>query len=156
MGRTARRSLRKQLLTKSMKKKRLNWARNHAGWTKGDWRKVIFSDKSHFEVHRHKSAVMKRSKGEAIRPEHIQKTPKHPTKKMFWSSFTAKGTGRLIIVEGMMNSDKYKATLQFHLLHVLERDFADGDCIFQQDLAQCHTSKKMRTFFEEKDISILD
>ena len=35
-GRTARRPLRKQLLTKAMKKKRLSWARNHAGWTKGD------------------------------------------------------------------------------------------------------------------------
>ena len=55
-----------------------------------------------------------------------------------------------------MNSDKYKATLQSHLLHVLKRDFADGDCIFQQDLAPCHTSKKMRTFFEEKDVTILD
>ena len=56
----------------------------------------------------------------------------------------------------MMNSDKYKATLQSHLLPVLERDFADGDCIFQQDLVQWHTSKKMRTLFEEKDITILN
>ena len=50
---------------------------------------------------------------------------------MFWGSFTAKGPGRLVIIEGVMNSDKYKATLQSHLLPVLERDFADGDCIFQ-------------------------
>ena len=60
-------------------------------------------------------------------------------------------------IEGMMNSDKYKTTLHSHLLLVIERDFADGDCIFQQDLAQCHTSKKNQvTFFEEKDITILD
>ena len=45
---------------------------------------------------------------------------------MFWGSFTTKGPGRLIILEGMMNIDKYKATLQSHLLPVLERDFADG------------------------------
>ena len=75
---------------------------------------------------------------------------------MFWDSSTAKGPERLIIIEGMMNSDNYKATLQSHLLPVLERDFAVGDCIFQQDLAPCHTSKKMRTFFEEEDITILD
>ena len=31
MSRTARRLLRKQLLTKAMKKKRLSWAPNHAG-----------------------------------------------------------------------------------------------------------------------------
>ena len=59
MGKTARRPLRKQLLTKAMKKKRLSWARSHAGWTKGDWRKVIFSNESHFEVHEHKSAVVR-------------------------------------------------------------------------------------------------
>ena len=63
---------------------------------------------------------------------------------MFWGSFTATGPGRLIFIEGMMNSDKYKATLQSHLLAVLERDFPDGDGIFQQNLAPCHTSKKMR------------
>ena len=102
MGRTARRPLRKQLLTKARKKKCLCWARNHAGWTKGDWRKVIFSDELHFEMHGHKSAVVRQSKGEAIRPEHIQQTPKHPP-KMFWDSFTAKGPGRLVIIEGMMN-----------------------------------------------------
>ena len=48
VGRTARRPLHKQSLTKAMKKKRLSWARNHAGWTKGEWRKVIFSDELHF------------------------------------------------------------------------------------------------------------
>ena len=117
---------------------------------------MIFADESHFEVRGHKSAVVGRSKGEDIRPEHIQQTPKHPPKKMFWGSFTAKGPGRLIVIEGMMKSDKYKATLHSYLLPVLERDFADGNCIFQQDLAPCHTSKKMRTFFEEKDITILD
>ena len=38
----------------------------------------------------------------------------------------------------------------------LEKGLADGDCIFQQDLALCYSSEKMRTFFEEKDITILD
>ena len=78
MGRAARKPLRKQLLTKAMKKKRLSWARNHAEWTKGDWRNMIFFNESHFEVHGHKSAVVRvrQSKGEAIRPEHIQQTPK--------------------------------------------------------------------------------
>ena len=82
--------------------------------------------------------------------------PQSISLRCFGGSFTAKGPGRLIINEGVMNSDKYKATLQSHLLPMLEREFADGDCIFQQDLAPCHTSKKKHTFFEEKDITILD
>ena len=133
-----------------MEKKRLSWARNQAGWTKDDWRKVIFSDKSHFDVHGHKSAMVRQSKREAIWPEHIQQTPKHPPNKMFWGSFTAKGPGRLIIVEGMMESDKYKATLQSYLLPVLKRDFANGDCIFQQDPAPCLLPKKCAHFLKKR------
>ncbi|KAG1681713.1 putative non-intrinsic ABC protein 5 [Nymphon striatum] len=63
---------------------------------------------------------------------------------------------RLVSVEGMMNSEKYKAVLQTHLLPTMRRDFPDGDGIFQQDLAPCHTSCKMRTFFEESGLEVLD
>lgn len=99
---------------------------------------------------------MRRSKDEPLQPGHIQQAPKHPPKKMFWGCFSAKGPGRLVIIEGMMNSDKYKATLDTHLLPTMTRDFPDGDGIFQQDLALCHTSHKMRTFFEDSGIEVLD
>ena len=74
---------------------------------------------------------MRRSEGEPLQPGN------------------AKGTGRFINLEGTMSSDKYKAVLQIHLLPTMQRDFSDGDGIFQQDLAPCHTPRKMRTFFEE-------
>ena len=32
----------------------------------------------------------------------------------------------------------------------MRKGFLDGDCVFQQDLAPYHTSRKMRTFLEEK------
>lgn len=156
VGRVGRKPQKKQLLTSVMKKKRLRWARQYAGWTADDWRKVIFSDESHFEVHGYRSQFVRRSKGEPLRPGHIQQAPKHPPKKMFWGSFSAKGTGRLVNVEGMMNSDKYKVILQTHLLPMMRRDFPDGDSIFQQDLAPCHTSRKMLTFFEESGLTVLD
>ena len=156
VGRFARKPQPKQLLTSVMKTKRLRWARKYVGWTTDYWRKVTFSDESHFEVHGYRSQVVRRNKGEPLRPGHIQQAPKYPPKKMFWGSFNAKGTGRLINVEGMMNSDKYKAVLQTHLLPTMQRDFPDGDGIFQQDLAPCHTSRKMRTFFEESGLTILE
>ena len=58
---------------------------------------------------------------------------------MFWGSFDAKGTGRLINVEGMMNSDKYKAVLLTHLLPTMQRDFPDGDGVFEQNIAPFFT-----------------
>ena len=74
---------------------------------------------------------------------------------MFWGSFNAKGKGRLINVESMMNSDKCKAFLQTHLLPTKQKGFPDRDGIFQQDLAPCHTSQKNRTFFEERGLTVL-
>ena len=47
-GRPARRPVKKQLLTETMKKKRYYWAKKYKHWTTEDWRKVVFSDESHF------------------------------------------------------------------------------------------------------------
>ncbi|XP_069951387.1 transposable element Tc1 transposase [Cherax quadricarinatus] len=148
-GRIARKPGKKKLLTFAMKEKRLQWALDHKGWTTDEWRKVIFSDVTHFEVHGYRSSL------EPLQDGHIQQAPKHPP-KMFWGSFTAKGLGLLVIVEGTMNSDKYKAILATHLLPIVARDFPDGEGIFQQDLAPCHTSRKMLTFFEKSGLSILN
>ena len=66
VGRIARRPQKKPLLTARMKKTRLQWAKKYRSWTKEDWRRVIFSDETHFEVHGVRSTVVKRSKGETF------------------------------------------------------------------------------------------
>ena len=93
VGRFARKPLKKQLLTSVMKRKHLQWARRYSQWTADDWKKVVFSDESHFEVHGYRSKFVRRSKGEPLWSGHIQQAPKHPPKKMFWGSFSAKGLG---------------------------------------------------------------
>ena len=47
-GRLARTPIKKQLLTPAMKRKRLDWARKYQSWTAQDWKKVVFSDETHF------------------------------------------------------------------------------------------------------------
>ena len=56
----------------------------------------------------------------------------------------------------MINSEKYKNILETHLLIILQSRFPDGDGIFQQNLAPCHTSKKLKKFFEEAAINVLE
>ena len=99
-----------------------------------------------FRLPGYRSQVVRRSKGEPLRPGRIQQAPKYPHKKMFWGSFDDKGTGRLNNAEGMMNGDKYKTVLRTHLLLTMQMDFPDGDGIFQEDPIPCHTSRKIRTF----------
>ena len=56
----------------------------------------------------------------------------------------------------MMNRDKYQAILQAILLPPKRKNFHDTDGIFEQDLAPCQTSRKMRTFFDERELKVLD
>ncbi len=42
--------VKKQFLTKAMRKKRLLWARTHTKWTTEDWKWVTFCDENHFFV----------------------------------------------------------------------------------------------------------
>ena len=95
VGRTAHRPLKKQLLTQKMKAKRLLWAKKYRHWTKEDWRKVMFSDESHFFVQGQRSQHVRRSPGEKLRECHIDQNVKHPEKKcsgvvsvsMVWDHF---------------------------------------------------------------------
>ena len=156
VGRMARRPVKKQLLTSVMKKKRYNWALKLKDWTCDNWRKVLFSDESHFFVQGQRSQHVRRSVDEPVRECHIDQSVKHPVKKMFWGCFSYNGVGPLHPVEGMMRSAQYIDILQSQLVSEMVNVFPDGSGIFQQDLAPCHTSKVVKKFFQEKGIRILD
>jgi len=150
-GLRAQRPVVRQLLTKRMKKKRLMWARKHKDWSLKDWKKVIFSDESHFKVQGQKVQYVRRRRNEKVREAHIQQKVKHPDKKMFWGCFRHSGPIDLVAVEGMMRSQQYIDILSKHLLpHLKKKD------VFQQDLAPCHTSKVCKAFFEKKKLVVLD
>ena len=75
---------------------------------------------------------------------------------MFWGFFTVFGAGSLIPIEGMMSSNKYKDILANYLLPSLSDSDSRARRVFQQDLAPCHTSKKMQTFCAKTVIYLLD
>ena len=76
-------------------------------WTMADWKKVLFSDESHFMVQGEQSQFVRKSKDEKIRSSHINQGVKYPIKKMFWRSFSFKSIGFLFTVKGMINANKY-------------------------------------------------
>ncbi|KAJ4440914.1 hypothetical protein ANN_10762 [Periplaneta americana] len=63
--------------------------------------------------------------------------------------------GALILIKGMMNSDKYIHLLETRIVSQLQKSFPDGRGVFQQDLAPCHTSRKTTEFFNKKNIQVL-
>ena len=82
--------------------------------------------------------------------------PKHLPKNMFWGNFSAKGLGQLINVEGMMNTDKYKAILKTQVLSMITRYLLYADGHVQEDPSPCQMSCKMRTLFGKSALEVLD
>jgi transposase len=154
-GRPARKPVKKQLLTVAMKAKRLAWAKKYENWTVEDWKRVLFSDESHFIVQGQQFRFIRRG-NEKLNSSHIVQATKHPLKKMFWGCFSYYGPGPLVPVTGMMNSEKYQPMLVERMIPEMKKRWPNGGGIFQQDLAPCHTSKKMVKFFKESHIEVLD
>ena len=144
--------MKKQLLTREMKVKRLDWARKHKKLTVEDWRRVLFSDESHFYVQGQRSQHVRRSPEEKVSEHHIDQAVKHPEKKMLWGSFSYSGVGSLRPIDGMMNSEKYVRVVESCVVNDMQKAFPGGDGVFQHDRAPCHTSKMTTAALKKKKI----
>ncbi|KAK4326954.1 hypothetical protein Pmani_002557 [Petrolisthes manimaculis] len=58
-----RRAAQKPLLTKKMKKQRVDFCKRHADWTQEDWRRVMFSDESAFKTISRRQKLVRRPSG---------------------------------------------------------------------------------------------
>lgn len=135
-----------------MCKKRLAWARAHKDWTNEDWKRVTFSDESHFLIQGQVVPFVRKQRKQKVNNSHINQKVKHPSKVMFWGSFSFKGTNVLVPVTGMMKQDQYIEILTKALLPKWNKR-RDS---FQQDLAPCHTAKSVKNFFSKNKIRVLD
>ena len=59
-------------------------------------------------------------------------------------------------MDGMMNSAKYIDILRRRIVPLIQNPTNDGQEIFQHDLAPCHTSKSVRKFASDNNLTILD
>ena len=56
----------------------------------------------------------------------------------------------------MMNADKYFEVIHCKVVKDMRKAFPNERGIFQQDLATCHTAKKVKITFEKNHIKVLD
>lgn len=154
-GRRAMRPRKKQLLTNIMKKKRVLWAKNYKNWNVEDWSKVLFTDESHFVVQGQQCSFVRKGINSPLKEAHINQSVKHPVKVMFWGCFSAKGTGRLHICEGMMNSRQYMTVIDRRIAYQLQEHFPDGNGILQHDLAPCHNSRVVANHLRQRGITVM-
>ena len=85
-GKIARRPKKQQLLTKVMKKKRLQWAKKHKKWDQQKWIQVIFPGENHSEVQGYRSQYVRRSKENPSKVVILSKCQNTPRKRCFYFS----------------------------------------------------------------------
>ena len=79
---------------------RLSFAKKYSGWTFNQWKNIIFSDESHFEVFNRKNrSFVRRLPSEADRPFNFQPRVQGGGESVsVWGVMTAKGVGPLIFL----------------------------------------------------------
>lgn len=140
VGLQARRPAKKPLLSAVMKKKRLMWAKQHREWTANDWKRVIFSDESKFNLigPDGKQTVRRRAK-ERYLDECLLPTVKHSPYVMVWGCMTNWGLGRILLLDGSVNAAKYKEIIADGVVPTIEELCCYiPNPIFQDDSAPCH------------------
>ncbi|CAK9824990.1 Transposable element Tc1 transposase [Anthophora retusa] len=143
-------AMRKPLLRKQNKAKRLAWARSHKDWVLEDWKKVLWTDESKFEVFGSKRRkFVRRSAGERAIESCISPTVKHGGGSvMVWGCFGSTSVGDLVKIDGILNKERYKGILETNALPSGTRLIGEN-FVFQQDNDPKHTSKLCRGYLEQ-------
>ncbi len=84
------------------------WAKAHLKWTVSNWKSVLWSDESKFDilVGNHGRRVL-RAKEAGDLPAYYQRSVQKPAYLMVWGCRSAYGMGSLHVLEGTINAERY-------------------------------------------------
>jgi DDE superfamily endonuclease/Homeodomain-like domain len=149
----------KPFLSNVHKKQQLEWAESHAHWTVADWKPVIFSDESKFNLFGSDNCHWCwRKPGEEFDEKYVRKEVKHGGGNvMVWGCVTAIGMGWIVKIDGNMNGLLYTEILKDDILGTLkDLSIKKKDIYFQQDNNPKHTSKVAQEWFKKNKLDVLD
>lgn len=151
-GMNGRIAAKKPLLREINRRKRLQWAREHKNWSVNDWRRVLWTDESKFELFGSKRRVfVRRRVGEKFNMECITPTVKHGGGSvMVWGCFADGKVGDLKKIEGIMDKKIYHGILQRNAIPSGMRLIGKG-FVFQEDNDPKHSSKYCRNYLNKKE-----
>jgi len=75
---------------------------------------------------------------------------------MVWGCISAYGMGRLHVLEGTMNAERYIKVLEQHILLSRWRLFQGRPCLFQQDDAKPHTAAISTAWLHRRRVRVLN
>ena len=160
-GLTRRVAAKKPLLRKVNKVKRLQWARKHANWTISQWKTVVWSDESKFELFGNKRRIfVRRHHNERYVPQCIVPTVKDGGGSiMIWDCFAGHKIGDLIRVRGIMKKEQYREISENYTVPSAHRMVVRRQPVFMQDNDPKHKSKLSANYLnqlvQEKTLTLM-
>lgn len=148
-GRVAKR---KPLLRAVNKQKRLEFAKKHRNWTIDQWKSVLWTDESKFEIFgSRRRQYVRRKVGQRLDQRCIMPTVKFGGGSiMVWGAFSFDGVGELVKIDGIMNKQSYHRILQ-NVAIPSGIGLIGYGFVFQQDNDPKHTSRLCRNYLESKE-----
>lgn len=144
-------AVKKPFLRKENMKKRLKWAHEHKNWSLEQWKNVLWTDESKFEIFGSKKRTyVRRKPGERMMNQCVVPKVKHGGGSvMVWGCFGNNKVGDLFKINGILRKEQYNSILIHHAvpsgLRLIGQNF-----IFQQDNDPKHTSKLCLNYLDQK------
>ena len=154
-------------LTDEHIRKRLSFCRERLHWTQEDWKKIVWSDESIFQLYpegNSKNDIIWAKQRDEVEP--VEKM-KFPPKVMVWGAMTSSCTSKLHIVPQKVSMDAVyyqENILQEILVPMLRRTRTTGpldgrkcpdimsEMTFMQDGARCHTAATTLQWLQDHEI----
>ena len=158
-GLVARVKKKKPLLTKRHRQSRLAFAKKYKDWTIEDWRHIVWSDESKFQLFGSDGRQWYWKKpNEPLSTRHIRPTVKHGGGNiMVWGCFTSSGIGYLCRIDGGLDGELYRKILNDEFIATLNWYNMDKEqVVFQHDNDPKHTANLTKQWFVDHNIKVLD
>ncbi|CAF3104019.1 unnamed protein product, partial [Rotaria sp. Silwood2] len=150
---------RKPKLTSKQKKLRLSWCTKHLDWSEDDWKNIIFTDESRFQLINRKNRIyVRRHHRDPQRYNHTQVRVHTGCGVGVWSYLTSNGVGNLVFYNGSLDSYEYINILKQHLKTAYNNFATNGQTknLLPYDNGRSHTSKLTQEYLNKQHINILD
>lgn len=153
-GRVARKL---PFVSKANLKKRMKFYNDHVLQPAEFWNRILWTDESMIRMnYSHGRIHVWRRTGEALSYKCAIPTLKSSQKGVIiWGCISSYGTGKIVILDGKVNSLVYLKLLQEIIITEGKRLIGEN-FVLQQDNAPIHTAKIVKEFFKRENINILE
>ena len=152
----SRKARKTSLKTEKIKAKRLQFAEKYKDWTGEDWKKIIFSDESWFQLFENgRRCRVRRRSGEAYLPECVIQTVKHPEKVMIFGAISPTSKSRLVFIDGRVNAAKYQQILREGRISSFISNHPHPSPIWMEDGAPGHRAASTKKWHQDRGHTLL-